>query len=118
MKSQLIDAQLAAIIKAALEFNATIIAHASSIYNLDVTLASRKRVIKTMSKASEDYTKRIYDILQVEDPSLTKKVNRLEIIDESGRIYVRGAMYGTPSEIKLSYQDDGRTLKVFVKDKE
>jgi hypothetical protein len=39
-------------------------------------------------------------------------VTRFEVIDESGRSYVR---YGV--EIELSYQDDGRTLKVFVRAK-
>lgn len=47
-----------------------------------------------------------------------KKVTRLEVIDESGRAYVKGSIYGTPIKVKLDYQDDGRTLKVFVNDKE
>ena len=40
------------------------------------------------------------------------KINRLEVIDQTGRVLVR---YLESSE-KLSYslQDDGRTLKVFV----
>lgn len=46
----------------------------------------------------------------------TSKVNRLEVIDEAGRAYVRGSIYGSPVSVKLSYQDDGRTLKVFVKE--
>jgi hypothetical protein len=41
-----------------------------------------------------------------------RKVTRFEVIDESGRIYVK---YGV--EVELSYQDDGRTLKVFVRSK-
>jgi hypothetical protein len=36
-------------------------------------------------------------------------VTRFEVIDETGRAYVR---YGV--KIDLSFQDDGRTLKVFV----
>jgi len=43
-----------------------------------------------------------------------EKVNRLEVIDDTGRAYVKGSIYGSPVSIKLSYQDDGRTLKVFV----
>jgi hypothetical protein len=39
----------------------------------------------------------------------TQRVTRFEVIDENGRAYVR---YGVG--IELSYQDDGRTLKVFV----
>lgn len=36
-------------------------------------------------------------------------VTRIEVIDETGRVYVK---YGV--EVELSYQDAGRTLKVFV----
>lgn len=42
------------------------------------------------------------------------KVDRFEVIDETGRVYVRGSIYGTPVKIELSYQDEDRTLKVFV----
>lgn len=41
-------------------------------------------------------------------------IDRLEVIDDTGRAYVRGSIYGTPIKIELSVQDDGRTLKVFV----
>lgn len=37
-------------------------------------------------------------------------VTRIEVIDETGRVYVK---YG--AAVELSYQDDGRTLKVFVR---
>lgn len=40
------------------------------------------------------------------------KVTRFEVIDETGRIYVNNSC-----KIELSYQDDDRTLKVFVEDK-
>ena len=39
----------------------------------------------------------------------TPKVDRIEVIDEQGTAYAR---YG--GNIRLSYQDGGRTLKVFV----
>ena len=38
------------------------------------------------------------------------KVTRFEVIDETGRVYTRHNC-----NIELSYQDDNRTLKVFVK---
>ena len=38
------------------------------------------------------------------------KVTRFEVIDETGRTYRRHGV-----EVELSYQDDGRTLKVFVR---
>ena len=43
------------------------------------------------------------------------KVDRFEVVDETGRAYVKGSIYGTPVKVELSYQDDDRTLKVFVK---
>lgn len=48
----------------------------------------------------------------------TSKVNRLEVIDSTGRAYVKGTIYGTPVSIELSLQDDGQTLKVFVTEKD
>jgi len=41
-----------------------------------------------------------------------KSITRLEVIDEKGRAYVN-----TNCEIELSEQDEGRTLKVFVKNR-
>ena len=38
------------------------------------------------------------------------KVTRFEVIDENGRVYQKWNC-----NIELSYQDDGRTLKVFIK---
>lgn len=37
------------------------------------------------------------------------RVTRFEVIDEEGRVYARSKV-----QITQSYQDDGRTLKVFV----
>jgi len=39
------------------------------------------------------------------------KVTRFEVIDETGRVIVK---YGV--SVELSYQDNGQTLKVFLKD--
>lgn len=44
-------------------------------------------------------------------------VDRFEVIDETGRAYVKGPMYGSPVDVELSYQDNGKTLKVFIDDK-
>ena len=41
-----------------------------------------------------------------------KTINRFEVIDETGRVMVK---YGV--SVELLYQDDGRTLKVVLKDK-
>jgi hypothetical protein len=37
------------------------------------------------------------------------KITRVEVIDENGRTYTKWTC-----SVALSYQDDGRTLKVFV----
>lgn len=37
-------------------------------------------------------------------------VTRFEVIDENGRVYT-----AKECKVELSYQDDGRTLKVFIK---
>jgi|TARA_B110000483_G_scaffold221969_1_gene278475 hypothetical protein len=41
----------------------------------------------------------------------TDKVTRFEVIDESGRVIVKYDV-----SVELNYQDDGKTLKVFLKD--
>ena len=40
------------------------------------------------------------------------KVNRLEVIDETGRGYVRYFKEG--EHLQYQFQDDGQTLKIFV----
>ena len=45
-----------------------------------------------------------------EDMADTSKVTRFEVIDENGRAYTQ-----RHCKVELSYQDDGRTLKVFIK---
>jgi hypothetical protein len=42
--------------------------------------------------------------------SRKEKPNRLEVIDKNGRIYVN-----TNCTFELNYQDEGKTLKIFVK---
>ena len=45
-----------------------------------------------------------------EDMADISKVTRFEVIDEHGRAYTYPYC-----KVELSYQDDGRTLKVFIK---
>lgn len=45
-----------------------------------------------------------------EDMVDISKVTRFEVIDENGRVYTQ-----RDCKVELSYQDDGRTLKVFIK---
>lgn len=42
----------------------------------------------------------------------TSEITRFEVIDENGRSYSKWNC-----EIELSYQDEGKTLKVFIKKK-
>lgn len=42
----------------------------------------------------------------------TLEVTRLEIIDNEGRVFVK--YYEQPMYIQESYQDGGRTLKLFL----
>lgn len=44
------------------------------------------------------------------DMADTSKVTRFEVIDENGRAYTQ-----KDCNVELSYQDDSRTLKVFIK---
>ena len=43
---------------------------------------------------------------------IVEKVSRVEVIDQTGRAYVKWNVSG----VQLHLQDDGRTLKLFVKD--
>ncbi len=43
------------------------------------------------------------------------KVTRVEVIDQDGRSYVN---WDDNNKVELSFQDDGRTLKVFISNRE
>jgi hypothetical protein len=45
----------------------------------------------------------------------TDKVTRVEIIDQDGRSYVN---WDENNKVELSFQDEGKTLKVFISDRE
>lgn len=59
--------------------------------------------------------------MSVENPCFTAKqqnrITRFEVIDETGRAYVRSdVLIGGPGvDVEMSLQDQGRTLKIFVK---
>ena len=72
--------------------------------------------LKKAVESSMEKRQKIID--QASDQTIEQRLDRIEVIDETGRVYVKGAIYGTPVDIHLSYQDDGRTLKVFVTPKE
>ena len=43
-----------------------------------------------------------------------KNCTRVEVIDENGRSYVN---FNPNNEVKVSMQDDNRTMKIFIKRK-
>lgn len=57
---------------------------------------------------------RIAAAVQAERQTFTKHVDRFEVIDDSGRAYVKGSIYGSPVQVELLLQDNGRTLKAIV----
>lgn len=56
---------------------------------------------------------KILEAVRIRDRERDEELDRIEVIDETGQAYVR-----TPVSIRLDYQDDERTLKIFVAPKE
>lgn len=94
-----------------------------------LTKQQAEQIIEGNFKGLEDFIKdkdilKFYNDLIIESIEYyaqqihypTEKVTRFEVIDHTkemlGRAYVK---YGV--DIELSFQDDGKTLKVFVNDK-
>lgn len=80
----------------------------------------RRELLKEIRKLTYEYfSDGVYDdILQAVDTYVAERernVDRFEVVDETGRAYVKGSIYGSPVTVELSYQDQGRTLKVFVR---
>lgn len=50
---------------------------------------------------------------QIKEFTVFPKITRVEVIGETGRMYVNWGCKG----IKLSIQDDGRTMKIFIDSK-
>lgn len=55
--------------------------------------------------------KEIIDLLPLE--IILENVNRVEVIDQKGRSYVN---WNDNNKIEISFQDNGNTLKVFIRD--
>jgi hypothetical protein len=65
-----------------------------------------KQEIKQLAENKYPIKKDIYR----DDMADNSKVTRFEVIDENGRVYTKHNC-----TIELSYQDDSRTLKVYIK---
>ena len=58
----------------------------------------------------EKLTEALETAMKQEKEYDNSKLTRFEVIDENGRAYTK-----RDCNVELSYQDDGRTLKVFIK---
>ena len=58
----------------------------------------------------------VYKVDEINTDIILQTINRLEVIDDNGRSYVK--YLNTEQQVKLSFQDDDRTLKVFVNEKD
>lgn len=54
----------------------------------------------------------IADVMAMLPPvTFLEKINRVEVIDQKGRSYVN---WKPTNKTQISFQDDGKTLKVFI----
>lgn len=77
---------------------------------IDLVIDEEERYYKNLEKY--DGIIQGYNQCQ-QDMSKDQTLTRFEVIDENGRVYVKNSLYNC--QLELSYQDDGRTLKVFIK---
>ena len=49
-----------------------------------------------------------------EELEAMNKINRLEVIDQTGRAYVHHFRVHENESVRYSLQDDNRTLKIFI----
>lgn len=68
----------------------------------------------------EKWVNRVYNKAQKEIDKLktqipeTDNITRVEVIDQKGRSYVN---WKPNNKVKISMQDEGRTMKIFINDK-
>lgn len=68
----------------------------------------------------EKWVNRVYNKAQKEIDKLktqipeTDNITRVEVIDQKGRSYVN---WKPNNKVKISIQDEGRTMKIFINDK-
>lgn len=76
--------------------------------------------IETLRQAREDKFFDLLSRMRITTIDLSP-IDCVELIDHTstmeGRAWVRGSIYGSPIEVVLDVQDEGRTLKIFVKDR-
>ncbi len=97
-------------------------AHSSEQWRDGSLIPIVRRIVKAVEYTGTDDREDVQTILkqliarerQKAVEELTSNVDRFEVIDQTGRAYVKGSIYKTPVKVELSLQDDGRTLKAFV----
>lgn len=75
-------------------------------------MASVEELLEREHRLASERSKLIRDMKfhRNDEESTPNKPTRFEVIDKTGRVYVNNNC-----EFELSWQDQGRTLKVFIK---
>lgn len=77
--------------------------------------AERQRFIRLIEQVSVpkrdglEWHRRPVDLIKLVDENEMQQLDRFQVIDETGSAY-----YKTGVKVTLSYQDNGKTLKVFL----
>ncbi len=71
-----------------------------------------RKMIDFANKVQEKIKTKIDELNHQENNDDSSKVSRFEVIDSNGRVYTKWGC-----NVELSYQDLGKTLKVFIKEK-
>lgn len=66
---------------------------------------------ETTPEDYDSYLQEVKDNTDLVNEVFADRVTRVEVIDENGRSYVN---QDPSNKVELSYQDDGRTLKIFI----
>ena len=77
---------------------------------IDTTLQSDNGMFR-ISMQDIYETMQSYAKEQVDKALKENIINRVEVIDENGRSYVN---WKTTNKVELSFQDENRTLKIFI----
>lgn len=73
--------------------------------------STKDGVIKLTPEEQQELLDDSEGIAMMSPVTLLEKVNRVEVIDEDSRSYVNWKL---TNKTELSFQDDGKTLKVFI----
>lgn len=83
--------------------------HADKNYG-DILLNQHEEIANELLKYFKKQL-RLYDVVKSLPIQDLPNCNRVEVIDQEGRSYVN---WKPTNKVKLSMQDDGRTVKIFI----